>query len=59
MAVDVHARYPGSMDTNAYIRLPDGSYGAVAQTMSYGDIVIIILLSAMLLLYIYQMWNNR
>lgn len=40
------------------VQLPDGSYGAVVQTITYGEAVIILLLVALLFLRIYEVWRR-
>lgn len=48
------------METTTYIRLPDGTWAALSRTMTWGDIVVILLLVALLVLYIYDLWiRNR
>jgi hypothetical protein len=46
------------MDTTQYIQLPDGSYAALSRTMSYGDVVIVLLLVAVVFLQVYSTWRR-
>lgn len=46
------------MDTDLLVQLPDGTWAVVHQAMSWGDIVILLVLVALLMLYIYDLWNR-
>ena len=41
------------------IILPDGSVAVLSRTMTWGDIVIILLLVALLFLELYKLWRTR
>lgn len=38
---------------------PDGTHGYLYQTMTYGDVVIIVLLVALLSVEIYRVWTSH
>jgi hypothetical protein len=44
--------------TVEYYLLPDGTYGAIVQELTYGDIAVILLLVALLFVEIYQLWTR-
>lgn len=41
------------------IRLADGSYAAIIRSLSYGDAVLILLLTAILFLQGFELWSRR
>jgi hypothetical protein len=51
--------YPVVVEITQYIQLPDGSYAAVVQSMSYGDIVIILLLVVIVFVELFNLWRSR
>jgi hypothetical protein len=42
-----------------YIELPDGSYAAVNQVATFGDIVTIILLIPIVFVVLYLLWRDK
>ena len=47
------------MEITQYIQLPDGTYAALVRSMSYGDVVLILLLVPMLVMLGYVIWIHR
>jgi hypothetical protein len=47
------------VETTTYIQLPDGTWSVIFRSMTYGEIVIILLLVALLILYIYDLWTRN
>lgn len=45
--------------TDLLIQLPDGTYAVLHRGMTWGEAVIIILLTALVLLRIYEVWSSR
>jgi hypothetical protein len=41
------------------ITLPDGSQAALIRSMSYGDVVVILLLVAIVFLLVYHIWRRK
>lgn len=48
----------GNEQTTTLVLLPDGSYGLVLHTLTYGEAVIILLLVALVFLKIYEVWRR-
>jgi hypothetical protein len=44
--------------TLEYYLLPDGTYGVLRQELTYGDVVIILLLVALVFLKMYELWRS-
>ena len=47
------------MDTTTYIRLPDGTWAELHRSMDYGEVVIILILVAFLVFYVYDLWKRH
>jgi hypothetical protein len=47
------------VEVTQYIQLPDGTYAAVVQQMTYGEIVIILLLVVIVFVELYKLWRER
>jgi hypothetical protein len=47
------------VDTTQYIVLPDGTYAALDRSMTYGDVVTILLLVAVMFLLVVAIWRQR
>jgi len=47
------------MDTSQLILLPDGTYAVLLRSMSYGEAAIILLLTALVLLKVYELWRQQ
>lgn len=45
-------------ETLQWYIMPDGSAAIIRQEMTYGDVVIILLLVALLFMQIYYLWNQ-
>jgi len=45
--------------TLEYYLMPDGSYAVLRQELTYGDVVIILLLVALVFLRIYELWISH
>lgn len=41
------------------VTLPDGTYAVLSRSMTWGDMVIILLLVAMLVLQFYDIWRRQ
>ena len=41
-----------------YIKLPDGSYAALIRTMDYGDVVLLLFLTAFFFLRLVELWQR-
>jgi len=48
-----------AVETTQYILLPDGSYAALDRSMTYGDVVTILLLVAVVFLLVVAIWRQR
>ena len=48
-----------TVDTTQYIQLPDGTWAALSRSMDWGQIVIALLLVALLVLYLYDLWTRN
>jgi hypothetical protein len=46
-------------DTIQLIQLPDGTWAAVSRSMTYGEAAIIVLLAALVLIKLYELWRQR
>lgn len=44
--------------TDLLIQLPDGSWAVLHRSMTWGEAVIIILLTALVLLKVYELWSK-
>jgi hypothetical protein len=47
------------MDTTSLIQLPDGTWAVLNRSMDWGQVVIILLLVAMLVLQVFSLWQRR
>lgn len=45
------------MDTLLYVQLPDGSWAVLERSMTWGDVVIILLLAALVFFEAYKLWR--
>ena len=48
-----------AVEITQYIQLPDGSYAAVTQSMTYGEVVIILLLGIIVFVELYKLWRDK
>lgn len=59
IASRIRPAYAMPVEITQYIELPDGTYAAVVASMTYGEIIVVLLLTVIVFVELYRLWRER